>query len=99
ATGEDEAVEALLSELVAYPGVPREWLLPRPETPARVVLPMHVRTPLGEALVFSTVTSIGSPRDVTLQEIRVEALPPADAASEAILGRLGRGDAGALPPT
>lgn len=31
---------------------------------------------------FSTVTTLGTPRDVTLQEIRIECFFPADAATE-----------------
>ena len=32
---------------------------------------------------FSTVTTLGTPRDITLQEIRIECFFPADAATEA----------------
>lgn len=92
AAGRDDAVEALLSELLVYPDVPREWLLPAAEAPTRLVLPMHVRTPIGPARIFSTITCIGTPRDVTLQEIRIEALAPSDPESEEILARLGRGE-------
>ena len=88
----DEAQNALLDELLAYPDVPEEWLLPAPNTPTRVVLPMQIRTPLGKAVIFSTITCIGAPRDVTLQEIRVESYAPADETSEDILARLGRGE-------
>ena len=92
ATGRDDALEALLTELLTYPDVPEEWLVPAPGAPARVVLPMHVRTPLGNARIFSTITCIGAPMDVTLQEIRVEAFAPADEESEEVLTRLGRGE-------
>ncbi len=92
ANGRDDALEALLTELLTYPDVSEEWLLPAPDAPARAVLPMHVRTPLGEARIFSTITCIGAPRDVTLQEIRVEAFAPADEESEEVLARLGRGE-------
>jgi hypothetical protein len=91
-TGRDDTLDALLAELLSYPDVPTVWLLPAPDAPTRVVLPLHVRTPLGDARIFSTITSIGAPRDVTLQEIRVEAFAPADAESEQVLARLGRGE-------
>jgi hypothetical protein len=32
---------------------------------------------------FSAVTTLGTPQDVTLQELRIEAFFPADAATEA----------------
>lgn len=92
AAGRDDVLEALLSELLAYPDVPREWLLPAAETPARLVQPLDVQTPLGEVRIFSTITCIGAPRDVTLQEIRIEAFAPSDPASEEILASLGRGE-------
>jgi hypothetical protein len=93
ARGQDPALEALLEELLGYPDVQRAWLLPAPELPARFVLPMRVRTPLGPARIFSTLTRMAAPRDVTLQELCVEAFAPADAASEGVLARLGRGEA------
>ncbi len=92
AAGRDPVLEPLLSELLAYPDVPRTWLLPAAEAAPRFVLPMHVRTPLGPARIFSTLTRMAAPRDVTLQELCVEALAPADAASEDVLARLGRGE-------
>jgi hypothetical protein len=37
---------------------------------------------------FSTVTTLGTPQDVTLQEIRIECFFPADAATENAVRRL-----------
>ena len=65
---------------------------PDPGQPDFVVLPMHVRTATIDVRIFNTVTTVGSPQDVTLQELRVEALAPADPESEQILTRLGRGE-------
>ncbi len=89
AGGVDDELEALLEELLGYPDVPDKWLLPQGEGHFGFVLPMQLATPFGEAHIFSTITSIGAPRDVTLQELRVQAFAPADAGSEAILARLG----------
>jgi hypothetical protein len=38
--------------------------------------------------LFSCITTIGTPQDVTLEDVRIESLLPADAASEAALRRL-----------
>ena len=92
ARGRDAVLEALLEELLGYPGVQGAWLLPVSELPTRFVLPMRVRTPLGSARIFSTLTHMAAPRDVTLQELCVEAFAPADVASEEVLARLGRGE-------
>ncbi len=82
----------LLDELLAFPDVPDTWRFPDPAQPDFVVLPMHVRTATIDVRIFNTVTTVGSPQDVTLQELRVEALAPADPESEQILTRLGRGE-------
>lgn len=52
---------------------------------SRVVVPIALR--LGEASVklFSTFTSLGTPQDVTTEELRIELLHPADDASAAVL--------------
>jgi hypothetical protein len=37
-----------------------------------------------ELRMFSTIMTLGTPRDVTLQELRIETFFPADARSEAV---------------
>jgi hypothetical protein len=46
--------------------------------------------------LIGTVLTLGTPQDVTLQELRVEMFMPADDASEATLVELGRGLIGTL---
>jgi len=78
----DEAGTALLAELRAY-GVPAA---PGPSgalRPADLLLPIHIRKEGLELRLFSTIMTLGTPRDVTLQELRLETFFPADAASEA----------------
>jgi hypothetical protein len=43
---------------------------------------------------FSAVTTLGTPQDVTLQELRVECFFPADRETEEQAARLRRGPAG-----
>jgi hypothetical protein len=38
--------------------------------------------------MFSTIMTLGTPKDITLQELRVETFFPADAQSEAAWARL-----------
>ena len=44
---------------------------------------LGIRTETFELRLFSTIMTLGTPRDVTLQELRIETFFPADAASEA----------------
>ncbi|WBY09708.1 hypothetical protein PIB19_10730 [Sphingomonas sp. 7/4-4] len=48
-------------------------------------MPLRLDSPLGELRFFSTTTVFGTPRDVTLDELAIEAFFPAD---EATLERL-----------
>jgi hypothetical protein len=48
---------------------------------AGVLIPMQLRTPAGIMSFFSTTTVFGTPVDITLSEIALEAFFPADAAT------------------
>src|SRR5262245_32501111 len=48
-----------------------------------VLLPIHIRRSDLELRLFSTIMTLGTPQDVTLQELRIETFFPADSASEA----------------
>ncbi len=76
----DGRTRALLAELLAYPGVPRTW--PDPGTPMIPVLPVSFVKGDKRFNFFSTVTTLGTPQDITVQEIRIECFFPADAATE-----------------
>jgi len=49
------------------------------------VLHIHFRKGETRFSVFTTIATLGTPQDVTLQEIRIECFFPADAASAALL--------------
>jgi hypothetical protein len=74
----DPARRELLSAILAYPGVPKRWGEPNFESPQDVIIPIAVR--LGDQTLrfFSTISTLGSPHDITLQELRIEAFHPAD---------------------
>ncbi len=46
---------------------------------------MHIRKDGLDLRLFSTIMTLGTPQDVTLQELRIETFFPADAASEQLL--------------
>ena len=81
----DAAGAALLAELREYAGP-----LPRSTPPLAgdLLLPIHIRRGDIELRLFSAIMTLGTPRDVTLQELRIETFFPADAASDATWRRL-----------
>ena len=78
---DDEAAVALLKELREYAGdtVSRRS---SPLSAGDLLLPIHFRTNDVELRIFSTIMTLGTPRDLTLQELRIETFFPADEASE-----------------
>ena len=59
---------------------------PVPEQ-AGPVLPMHFRKGATRLALFTTIATLGTPRDVTAQELRVESFfPMDDAAAEVLRG-------------
>jgi len=56
-----------------------------------VVVPLRLQTPAGVLSLFSTTTIFGTPVDVTLSELALEAFFPADAATAELLRRLAGG--------
>ena len=79
----DRETTNLLGELLSYPDVPNRWSVPDLTNAPMPILPVEFHTPEVTMRFFSTVTTLGTPRDITLQEIRIECFFPADAATEA----------------
>ena len=76
---------ALLEEVLGYTGVSRPERGAEPLAPC---LRFTLDNGTHRVSLFSMVTTFGTPLDVTLQELRVEAFFPADAASETLLRSL-----------
>src|SRR5262245_18537317 len=84
------ATGRLLEELLSYPDVPRQWRtldLDASTAPFLAVEPAKGDVRLK---FFSTLTSLGVPYDITLEELRIECFFPADPDSEALMRQLGR---------
>ncbi|MCO6418725.1 helix-turn-helix domain-containing protein [Siccirubricoccus sp. KC 17139] len=78
----DPALAALLEELRRYPA-PREK---PPEVAAEsIAVPLRLALPAGVLSFLSTTTVFGTPVDVTLSELAVEAFLPADPATAVAL--------------
>ncbi len=81
----DDRLRDLIAEILRYPGVPSRWSEPELEGPRDLILPMELNVDGQIARMFSTVTTVSTPHDVTLQELHVEVFYPADAETEAVL--------------
>jgi hypothetical protein len=87
----DAETRRLLEELLAYPGVPARWRTLDLDVSTAPFLPVEFRKGDLALRYFSTLTSLGTPHDITLQELRVEAFFPADEATEHAARRLAAG--------
>ena len=77
----DEKTRELLTELLAYPDVRAEWRAPA-QLAAVPVIPLGFMMG-GEVLnYFSLVTTVGTPRTIAAQELRIECMFPADDETE-----------------
>lgn len=77
----DDATRLLIEEILSYPGVPRRWRVPDLAAPVVPFVPVRFSTEEGPLAFFSAVTTLGTPQDITLQEIRLESFFPADEAT------------------
>lgn len=82
---------ALLAELLAYPGVPHRWRTLDLDASTAPFLAIDFLKGDLHLRFFSTLTALGTPHDITLQELRVEAFFAADAATEEAARRLTAG--------
>ena len=76
------AMTRLRDELLAYPGVPSRWSVPDPGVAMPPLVSMHLRKDDLSLTFFSMITTLGTPRDVTLQQLKIECFFPADVVTE-----------------
>jgi hypothetical protein len=87
----DVMTSALLQELLATEGVPADWREPDLESTPPLVPPLEIRLGECRARFFTTLTTLGAPQDVTLQELRIESFHPADAETEQLVRGMSAG--------
>jgi transcriptional regulator with XRE-family HTH domain len=80
----DAALAALLDELRAYPGGTAPGAA---DDHGGVAVPLVLRSEAGELSFLGTTTMFGTPIDITLAELAIEAFLPADARTLALLGK------------
>lgn len=76
---------ALLERLLAYKGVRSALRHAATELPTGPVLPMYFRKGEISLRLFTTIATLGTPQDITLQELRVESFFPMDDETARIL--------------
>jgi transcriptional regulator with XRE-family HTH domain len=81
ADGPGSEATALLAELSALPGMPSAGHVPNLERRALPFLPLQIAHEGVRLNLFTTITTLGTPHDVTVHELRLESFFPADAAS------------------
>ena len=78
---------ALLERLVNYQGVRSALSAGSDKAGTGPVLAMHFRKGETSLRLFTTIATVGTPQDITLQELRIECFFPLDDATAALLRR------------
>jgi transcriptional regulator with XRE-family HTH domain len=94
ADGTNAPAARLRDAVLAYPGMPPKWKHADPRASATPVLTMRLcRGDLSLAF-FSTMTALATPRDVMLEQLRIECFYPADQTTAETARRLAADEAG-----
>ncbi len=67
---------------------PAEWRARASEAAPRLVVTVDLRVGELRPRLFSTIATLGTAQDITLQELRIESFHPADAATEQLVRAL-----------
>lgn len=83
----DPALAALEQEVLAYPGIDALAAAAPAQASAEapLLVPCVLRLPQGRLSMFTTLTTFGTPGDITLEELSVELFYPADDPTDALL--------------
>ena len=79
---ESEQSALLFNELLSYPDASELWNTSSHSEQHTLLLTMHLKKSNLNWQFFSTIATLGTPYDITLQEIRIECFFPADAETE-----------------
>jgi hypothetical protein len=79
---ESQQSTLLFNELLSYPDASELWNTSSHVEPHTLLLTMHLQKGNLNWQFFSTLATLGTPYDITLQEIRIECFFPADAETE-----------------
>jgi transcriptional regulator with XRE-family HTH domain len=79
---ESEQSALLFDQLISYPGVFDLWNSSNQSTHNDLILTTHFKKHDLDLRFFATISTLGTPYDITLQEMRIECLFPADEVTE-----------------
>jgi transcriptional regulator with XRE-family HTH domain len=88
----EPGVQALLEEIIGYPVIAGAAVVDVDEGSRRFATPLKIATDEGVLSFLSTTTVFGTPNDVTLSELALEMLFPADPETVAIVRKLSAND-------
>jgi len=88
----DPRIRRLLDEILRYPDVPAAWRLRDLGAEPEPVLTMVFNSRAGPLRFFETITTFAAPRDVTLDELRVDCAYPADEHTAQVCAQLAAGE-------
>jgi transcriptional regulator with XRE-family HTH domain len=84
----DETMKRFLEELLSYPDVPSRWRMLDLDAAPPPFLTINYRWKNSTLRLFSALTTLGTPLDIGLQELRIESFFPADEATRVVVNRL-----------
>lgn len=84
----DQKTQDLVAELLSYPDIHSDWRTPETPTPPLPTIPISFAKDGVTTHYFSLVTTVGTPKTIAAQELRIECMYPADAKTEALHARL-----------
>jgi transcriptional regulator with XRE-family HTH domain len=88
----DQQARALLDEILAYPDVPVSWRQLSTEKIPSPLMTTVLQRDDQRLSFFSTITTFGTPRDVTLDDLHIESCFPVDEETAAFCQMLKRDD-------
>ncbi|MEM9161511.1 MAG: helix-turn-helix transcriptional regulator [Cyanobacteria bacterium P01_F01_bin.4] len=86
--GQSPASVKLFDELMSYPDVPRLWETNPHQGWHMPMLTVNFKKDEQRLSFFSTIATLGTPHDITLQELRIESMFPADEGTAARLKKM-----------
>ncbi len=79
------AQREILELVLSYPGVPDRWRQPDLSVAQDILIPVELALGPHTVRLFTTITSLGSAQDITLQELRIETFHPMDDETRALI--------------
>jgi hypothetical protein len=88
----DPELDQILAEVSQYPNVVELPPLQPTSDDPQLLIPLRLEVAGDELSMFTTLTTFGTPLDVTLDELAVELFFPEDTVSESLLREANRGE-------